>query len=166
VVLTHRNLDRHGEGWQDMRDAVSGGWSLTHYAEVAADGASEPDQPGPSGGRTGGTLPPITDDEMRDRLTKTRDYAVVLLRVTDRLVRPAVDPIIWEHGRRNFALGAQGIMPIVLPATDGSDWAGVAVLDVPAEQAAAIMAEDPAVTAGLMTYEVHSVRGFPGSALP
>lgn len=36
VVLTHRHLDRHGDGWQGMRNAVSSGWSLTHYAEVAA----------------------------------------------------------------------------------------------------------------------------------
>jgi uncharacterized protein YndB with AHSA1/START domain len=35
VVLTHRNLDRHGEGWQSMRDAVSSGWSLAAYAEAA-----------------------------------------------------------------------------------------------------------------------------------
>ncbi len=36
VVLTHRNLDRHGDGWESMRDAVSRGWSLARYAEVAA----------------------------------------------------------------------------------------------------------------------------------
>jgi hypothetical protein len=35
VVLTHRHLDRHGDGWQSMRDAVGSGWSLTRYAEVA-----------------------------------------------------------------------------------------------------------------------------------
>jgi uncharacterized protein YndB with AHSA1/START domain len=37
VELEHRNLDRHGDGWESMRDAVGGegGWSLTHYAEVA-----------------------------------------------------------------------------------------------------------------------------------
>jgi uncharacterized protein YndB with AHSA1/START domain len=39
VVLTHRHLDRHGEAWQAMRDAVSSGWSLTHFAEVAARSA-------------------------------------------------------------------------------------------------------------------------------
>lgn len=32
VVLTHRHLDRHGEGWEGMRDAVSGGWSLAPFA--------------------------------------------------------------------------------------------------------------------------------------
>lgn len=36
VVLTHRHLDRHGDGWQAMRDAVGSGWSLVHYADVAA----------------------------------------------------------------------------------------------------------------------------------
>jgi uncharacterized protein YndB with AHSA1/START domain len=36
VVLVHRNLDRHGESWQSMRDGVSRGWSLDRYAEVAA----------------------------------------------------------------------------------------------------------------------------------
>ena len=36
VVLTHRHLDRHGDGWQAMRDAVGAGWSLDRYAEVAA----------------------------------------------------------------------------------------------------------------------------------
>jgi len=35
VVLTHRHLDRHGDGWQSMRDAVGSGWDLTGYAEVA-----------------------------------------------------------------------------------------------------------------------------------
>ena len=36
VVLTHRGLDRHGDGWENMRDAVGSGWSLDHYAEAAA----------------------------------------------------------------------------------------------------------------------------------
>lgn len=36
VVLVHRNLDRHGDGWQSMRDAVGRGWTLARYAEVAA----------------------------------------------------------------------------------------------------------------------------------
>ena len=36
VVLTHRNLDRHGQGWEGMRDAVGQGWTLAQYAQVAA----------------------------------------------------------------------------------------------------------------------------------
>jgi len=40
VELEHRNLDRHGEGWEGMRDAVGspGGWNLERFAEVAAVG--------------------------------------------------------------------------------------------------------------------------------
>jgi len=34
IVLTHRHLDRHGEGWVSMRDAVNSGWSLTRFALV------------------------------------------------------------------------------------------------------------------------------------
>jgi uncharacterized protein YndB with AHSA1/START domain len=37
VELEHRNLDRHGEGWERMRDAVGseGGWNLRPFAEAA-----------------------------------------------------------------------------------------------------------------------------------
>jgi uncharacterized protein YndB with AHSA1/START domain len=35
VVLTHRHLDRHGDGWENMRDAVGSGWDLTRFAEAA-----------------------------------------------------------------------------------------------------------------------------------
>ncbi len=39
VELEHRNLDRHGDGWEQMRDAVGsdGGWpsGLRLYAETA-----------------------------------------------------------------------------------------------------------------------------------
>ena len=40
VELEHRNLDRHGEGWENMRDAVGSpdGWGtgLKRFAEVVA----------------------------------------------------------------------------------------------------------------------------------
>ena len=36
VVLTHRHLERHGDGWEGMRDAVKAGWSLTAFAAAAA----------------------------------------------------------------------------------------------------------------------------------
>lgn len=37
VDLEHRHLDRHGLGWEAMRDAVGSpnGWSLEHFAAVA-----------------------------------------------------------------------------------------------------------------------------------
>lgn len=38
VVLEHSHLDRHGDGWESMRDAVGSGWSLTRFAEVVDAG--------------------------------------------------------------------------------------------------------------------------------
>src|SRR5690242_9639494 len=43
VQLEHRHLDRHGDGWEQVRDAVgsTGGWSLDRFAAAAE--ASEVD---------------------------------------------------------------------------------------------------------------------------
>jgi uncharacterized protein YndB with AHSA1/START domain len=37
VELEHRNIDRHGDGWEQMRDAVGSpnGWNLRPFAEAA-----------------------------------------------------------------------------------------------------------------------------------
>jgi uncharacterized protein YndB with AHSA1/START domain len=37
VELEHKHLERHGDGWEAMRDAVGSpnGWDLTNYAAVA-----------------------------------------------------------------------------------------------------------------------------------
>jgi uncharacterized protein YndB with AHSA1/START domain len=37
VELEHRNIDRHGDGWERMRDAVGSpnGWNLQRFAEAA-----------------------------------------------------------------------------------------------------------------------------------
>ena len=42
VELEHKHLDRHGDGWEAMRDAVGSpnGWDLTSFAQVA--GAATP----------------------------------------------------------------------------------------------------------------------------
>jgi uncharacterized protein YndB with AHSA1/START domain len=41
VALEHRNLERHGEGWEQMRAAVGSpnGWNLQPFADVAAAAA-------------------------------------------------------------------------------------------------------------------------------
>ncbi|HET6876247.1 MAG TPA: SRPBCC family protein [Jatrophihabitans sp.] len=36
VVLTHHKLERHGTGWESMRDAVGRGWTLARYADAAS----------------------------------------------------------------------------------------------------------------------------------
>ena len=107
----------------------------------------------------------ITDEHMQQKLATSRTYTAMLLRMTEKAGEPDAERIVWEHGRRNFALRAAGTLPIVCPATDDSDWAGICIFDAPLEEVDRIMADDPGVVAGLFTYELHPVMGFPGSAL-
>jgi len=111
-------------------------------------------------------LKTITDDFMRAGLAKRRAYTVGMLRRTSKYKRPGVDPVIWEHGRRNFALREHGALAIVLPVMDDGEWAGIGVFDATPEEVGRIMDSDPGVEAGIFTYEVHPVGGFPGSSLP
>lgn len=114
----------------------------------------------------GRPLPVVTDEQMHERLAKVRQYTVALLRVTSAFVRPEVNPIIWEHGRMNMALVDAGILAVVLPVADDSELAGVQIFTVGAEEAHTVMESDPAVAAGILSYELHPVRGFPGATLP
>jgi hypothetical protein len=111
-------------------------------------------------------LPAISDEYMQLRLASSRSYTLLMLRKTPRFKRPEVDPIIWEHGRRNMALERAGLMPIVCPIRHESEWAGVGILTVPPGRASEIFSEDPGVKAGIFTFELHPVGGFPGSTLP
>jgi len=111
------------------------------------------------------TLPDISDDFMRQMLPTTRTYTVVILHGPNREV-PDADTIIWEHGRRNFALRQAGLLSVVCPIGDGTGIAGVGVFNAPIEQVDELCKSDPAVRAGVLTYEVHQARGFPGDSLP
>lgn len=79
---------------------------------------------------------------------------------------PGVEKIIWEHGRRNFALRADGVLPIVCPVNDGSNVKGVGIFNASVEQVKKIMDEDPGVKAGVFVYGIHVCRGFPRDCLP
>jgi len=103
---------------------------------------------------------------MRERLSYANPYTALVLRVTPAFVRPDVDATVWEHGRRNMQLVQAGLLPIVLPVTDDSDIAGFAIFAATPQDTRTIMDDDPGVRAGIFTYELHPVRGFPGAALP
>jgi hypothetical protein len=112
------------------------------------------------------TLSKITDEYMQERLGQVKSYTLLLLRRTPKLAEPGSREIVWEHGRRNFALREQGTLPIVCPIDDDGEWAGMGIFDAPPEEVSRIIDGDPGVQAGLFTYEIHPVRGFPGSSLP
>jgi hypothetical protein len=122
--------------------------------------------PMPDDASIGLELPTVTDEFMRERLGQSQSYTLMMLRKTPAHKRPDADPIVWEHGRRNFKLREAGLMPIVCPVRDDSEWAGICIFTVEPERASEIMSEDPGVKAGIFAYEVHPISGFPGSRLP
>ena len=107
----------------------------------------------------------VTDDEMRERLATTKEYSVVILHGTEKLKDASARPIVWEHGRRNFELRADGVLQIVCPVIDASGVSGIGIFAADPAETAKIMEADPAVKAGLFTYEVHPCRSIPGDAL-
>jgi len=108
----------------------------------------------------------ITDEMMRERIAQTKSYTVVILRKTAKYGEPGTDKIIWEHGRRNFQLREEGLLPIVCPVRDESDVSGVGIFTATPEEVKKIYDEDPGVKAGVFTYEIHACRSFPGDSLP
>jgi uncharacterized protein YciI len=111
-------------------------------------------------------VPPITDQYMREMLQTTKSYTLVLLKAGPKKESDDAAGIIWEHGRRNFSLRADGVLAIVCPVLDESVWSGIGIFDASPDDVRAIMDEDPGVKAGVFEYEVHPVRSFPGDALP
>src|SRR5919108_3453248 len=95
----------------------------------------------------------ITDDFMRDMLTKSKPYTVLLLKATPKRHEPGADTIVWEHGRRNFSLRSDGVLSIVCPVIDDSGWSGVGIFDTTPDEVVRIMDEDPGVKAGTFPYE-------------
>ena len=108
----------------------------------------------------------VTDEYMREHLQKTKPYTIVILHKTPkRDTDPLADKIIWEHGRRNFQLRRDGKLSVVCPVRDESDVSGIGIFSGDLEETRKIMDGDPAVKAGIITYETHSTRSFPGDSL-
>ena len=118
-----------------------------------------------------GMLPAVSDETLKQALPQTRAYTVVVLKAGPRFSAPGPDRdpevarIVWEHGKRNFALRAAGLMPVVCPVADGSEVTGFAIFDADAEDVDRIMRGDPGVQASIFTYEIHPTRTFPDSSL-
>jgi hypothetical protein len=107
----------------------------------------------------------VSDEQMQAGMKSTKGYALVILRQGAAYHDEGARSIVWEHGRRNFGLRADGVLDIVCPVTDDTDVCGVGIFSVSVEEADAIMADDPGVRAGVFVYDVHPCRGFPGDEL-
>jgi predicted ester cyclase len=116
-------------------------------------------------------LPAVTDQMLRNALQRVRPYTVCLLKAAPLYAEPGptrqswVENLIWEHGKRNYALYLAGLMRIICPIGDGSGTTGVSIFDADPDEADRIMRDDPGVKAGLFTYEIHATQTFPESRL-
>jgi hypothetical protein len=108
----------------------------------------------------------ISDEFIQQMLTTTRKYCVVILKVGPKRNEGGVEKIIGEHARRNFSLRLEGKLAIVCPISDGSDVTGIGFFNADVDEVKKIMDEDPGVKAGVIVYEIHDSRSFPGDSLP
>lgn len=108
----------------------------------------------------------VSDDHLRDLLSHSKKYCLVILSAGPNWGQAGADKIIGEHGRRNLQLRADGVMPIMCPLTDEDPIKGIAIFNAPLSETKQVMDGDPAVVAGILQYVVHRCRSFPGDRLP
>ncbi|HET9850520.1 MAG TPA: YciI family protein [Candidatus Saccharimonadales bacterium] len=108
----------------------------------------------------------ITDEFMNDMRAKAKNYTVAILKKGPNYQQDSEKKIIFEHGRRNYQLRADGVLSIVCPILDNGDFAGIGVFNCSVDEASKILQDDPAIKAGILSYSVHPSRSFPGDSLP
>ncbi|GAA2136487.1 hypothetical protein GCM10009802_45350 [Streptomyces synnematoformans] len=107
----------------------------------------------------------VTDEQVRALAETAKPFSLALLQWGPERTMDGADAIELEHQRRMVSLRADGVIAVLCPVASDTV-AGVAIMTVPSEEAAEIMAGDPCVRAGMMRYEVHPCHGFPGDAVP
>ena len=110
-------------------------------------------------------MPEITDDFMRQMISRTKEYCIVILKAGPNKNKAGVEKIIWEHGRRNFALREQGLLPIVCPVSDGSSVSGIGIFNASIDEVKRIMAEDPGVKERRLCLRDPCLQKFPWGLL-
>ena len=108
----------------------------------------------------------ITDEYMKDMLTKSKSYSLMILKAGPKEITPERMQVVWEHGRRNFELRAKGLLSVVCPVREENDIKGVGIFNIEKEELKKIMDEDPGVKEGIFTYEILLCKSFPGDMLP
>jgi hypothetical protein len=112
------------------------------------------------------TPAPISDEDFQALRATARPYTAVILKPGPNRTMDGADAIIYRHGMRNVSLHRDGRLPVVCPSTDDTEFRGLGIFTGTVEEVTLIMDGDPAIQAGVLTYEVHPVRSFPGSTLP
>jgi len=113
----------------------------------------------------------ITDAYMDARLKTARPFVLVLMKSgpayePPEMRTPEQAAIVREHGRRNMQFSAEGKMAVVGPVRGGLPIVGLCIFTCPEAEVRGLLADDPAVRAGILTYDVMTMFGFPGDGLP
>jgi hypothetical protein len=111
-------------------------------------------------------MAPIDDATMRERLSRIKEYVLVILRKGPNWEAIGAKEVVWEHGRRNFELREAKKLAIVCPLGGRSEIRGIGIFDAPLDETMRIMHEDPAVKAGVLLFDAFPCSSFPGDALP
>ena len=106
----------------------------------------------------------ITDDHMHEMLGKTKPYTIVILHKTTRLNESGMDKVVRSRTQK-FRTAQRWKVTRSLPIRDADDIAGIGIFSTDLEETRKTMDADPAVRAGILTYEVHETRSFPGDAI-
>ena len=179
VCFDEIRIDRHDSGriaeswWIPDRFTF---WQqlglLPNQPTPPAEGAQQQPEETAAVGYTGEAgLPAVTDEMLQGALHGVRRYTVCILKAGPAFQEPGpareawVADLIWQHGKRNYALYLAGLKRIICPIGDGSGITGVSIFDADPAQVDEIMRQDPGVKAGLFTYEVHATHAFPESTL-
>ena len=107
----------------------------------------------------------ITDEYFREMHSKLRDYTMVLIKSTPKRNDAGAEAIIFEHARKNFAIREDGLVSIVCPVFGDNELSGMYIFNMSPNEAQKIMDDDPAVKAGIFTYEIYPCKSFPGDSL-
>ena len=76
----------------------------------------------------------ITDQYMRQMITKPKEYTIVILKSKQKRNGPEAEKIIWEHGRRNFLLREEGKLPTACHINDGTEIKGIGIFTTSIEE--------------------------------
>jgi hypothetical protein len=108
---------------------------------------------------------PVTDEQVRQLAATAKPYSMALLWWGPERHKDGADETEREHQRRMVSLRAEGVIAVLCPVSSDT-LAGVAIMNVPPEEASEILDGDPCIRAGMMRGEVHPCHGFPGDTLP
>jgi len=107
----------------------------------------------------------VSDEQIRQLAATAKPYSLALLWWGPERHMDGAEATELEHQRRMVSLRADGVIAILCPV--GSETlAGVAIMNVPPEEARDVMDGDPCVRTGIICCEVHQCHSFPGDALP